>query len=104
MSKPSAAPELEPVDTVEFDPWEKVLDALTEQRQDVKDIKRQLKVLNTNVELVRQAYVDGARRLTLLENECPRRNGTCPTSMTPIPTLSDTLSDDTEMVQSDQDS
>ena len=72
-------------DTVIEDPWEKVLDAVHTMSSDLKVIKHQLSVLNTNVELVRHAQLESSRRLTLLETQCPKRTGQCPASLTPLP-------------------
>lgn len=100
MRKPSsvqAVDELDPSETLtDFDPWEKVLQLLEVQGSDLKEVKHQLRVLNANIEVVRQAQDIGSRRLTLLENECPRRNGTCPANLTPLPKASDYSDSDSD--------
>jgi len=77
--------DIDNADTLEFDPWEKILQLLQDQRKDIKDIKYQIKVLNSNIELVRQAQHTESRRITILETKSSQRDSAYPVGMTPLP-------------------
>lgn len=78
-------------DTAEFDPFQKVLEmfeslegALSSLGTDVKEIKQRMRLIETNLEFVRQSQISEAGRLTRLEGDCAR----CFGKYTPIPGVS----------------
>lgn len=75
-------------DTTEFDPFQKVLEllesmetTLVEHGADLKEIKKRLRIMETNLEFVRQSQISEAGRLTRLESDCER----CAGKFTPLP-------------------
>jgi tetrahydromethanopterin S-methyltransferase subunit G len=52
--------------------------------KDLTEIKRRLRVMETNLEFVRQSQLSEAGRLTRLEADCDR----CPGKYTPLPGIS----------------
>jgi len=85
--------ELDSTDTMQdIDPWAQALEMLSafgitlkEVTKDIKGIKRELRVLNSNLNLVHQDQIESKARLSLLESQCPKRNGTCPADLSPLP-------------------
>lgn len=76
----------------DLDPWQQTLqmlsdvqDQMTTLTRDIKGIKRELRVLNTNLDIVRQAHLQTTNRLNIIEANCPQRQGTCIAQHTPCP-------------------